>query len=105
MIRSEKETAAPDMDERSTESLAARLRHRRRPHGIAAALMPFRASGAPDFDGFAAQLARIDAAGLQAAVNMDTGYVQSLSPAQRAQALVLARQTLASRDGGPAFVA
>ncbi len=68
--------------------------------------MPFLDSGAPDFDGLGRQLSRIRAAGLEPAVNMDTGYVQRLTPAERSQVLALARRTLTASDGTTApFVA
>jgi dihydrodipicolinate synthase/N-acetylneuraminate lyase len=93
------------MDDPSCTGIAAGLRIGRRPHGIVAVLMPFLNGGAPDFDGLARQLGRVRAAGLLAAVNMDTGYVQRLSPAQRAQVLTVARDTLAGDGAAPRFVA
>ncbi len=69
--------------------------------GISAVLLPFTADGAVDWPSFDTLLADTVAAGLVPAVNMDTGYVQLLDPATRAQ--VLER---AARAAGPAgFVA
>src|SRR6266404_4292105 len=86
------------MDDQSCAGIIAGLRPGRRPQGIAAVLLPFDDGGAPDYAGLARQLQRIVAAGLQSAVNMDTGYVQRLTTAQRAEVLSVARETL---SGGP----
>ena len=87
------------MDDPSCKAIAAGVRPGRRPHGIVAVLMPFLNDGDPDFAGLVRQLQRVRAAGLTAAVNMDTGYVQRLSAAQRAQVLILAQDTLADGAG------
>jgi dihydrodipicolinate synthase/N-acetylneuraminate lyase len=87
------------MDDQSCAGIIAGLRPGRRPQGIAAVLLPFDDGGAPDHAGLARQLRRIVAAGLQPAVNMDTGYVQRLSAAQRAEVLLVTRETLSR---GPA---
>jgi dihydrodipicolinate synthase/N-acetylneuraminate lyase len=81
--------------------VTARLQPRRRIEGISAVLMPFRPDAEPDFAGLARQIARVDAAGLTPAVNMDTGYVHRLDAAARLEVLETARRVL---DGRP-FVA
>jgi dihydrodipicolinate synthase/N-acetylneuraminate lyase len=65
--------------------------------GISAVLLPFAASGTPDWDGFARLLQRTWSAGLTPAVNMDTGYVHLLTMPERAHALSIAQQTAAGR--------
>jgi hypothetical protein len=59
----------------------------RRIEGISAVLLPFDAVGAIDWAGFRALVERTWAAGLTPAVNMDTGYVNLLSAAERARVL------------------
>jgi dihydrodipicolinate synthase/N-acetylneuraminate lyase len=67
----------------------------RRPiKGISAVLLPVDDSGAIDWEGFAAHLARTVAAGIVPAVNMDTGYVHLLDGASRRRALALARDVI-----------
>ena len=77
----------------------ADLHARRRPGraitGMAAALLPFTESGAIAEDAFAACLLEIVSAGLTPAVNMDTGYVNLLTDAEKTHVLQLARQVLA----------
>lgn len=63
------------------------LRPGRRIEGISAVLLPFAADDRPDWDGFRGLLDRTFTAGLTPAVNMDTGYVSLLSPAERERAL------------------
>ena len=69
--------------------------------GISALLLPYRADERSDWDAYADNLERTAAAGLQPAVNMDTGYVHLLTDAERAQVLKLTARTL----GGRPFVA
>jgi dihydrodipicolinate synthase/N-acetylneuraminate lyase len=66
----------------------------RRPHGIAAALLPYTADGAIDWAAFEAHVARTRAAGLDVAVNMDTGFGDLLAPAEREAVLDAARRAL-----------
>jgi dihydrodipicolinate synthase/N-acetylneuraminate lyase len=74
--------------------LVARIRPGRRIEGISAVLMPFARSGRPDFPCFERLVARTVAAGLVPAVNMDTGYVDRLTPSQRLEVLETARRVL-----------
>ena len=55
--------------------------------GVSATLLPYTDSGGIDWPGFAAHLERTAAAGLTPAVNMDTGYVQLLDDATKAEVL------------------
>ncbi len=55
--------------------------------GISAVLLPFLSDDRPDWEAFRALLDRTWAAGLKPAVNMDTGYVNLISPSERARAL------------------
>ncbi len=73
----------------------------RRVHGIAAVLLPYTAAGAIDWRAFAAHVARTRAAGLDVAVNMDTGFGDLLTLAERRAVLDATREAL----GGGAFYA
>jgi len=66
----------------------------RAPHGIAAALLPYTAEGSIDWRGFVAHVARTRAAGLDVAVNMDTGFGDLLAPAERDDVLDATRDAL-----------
>ena len=59
--------------------------------GMSAVLVPYTADGAIDWANVEAHIARTTRAGLTPAVNMDTGYVQLLDPADREQVLDLAQ--------------
>jgi len=65
----------------------ARIRPRRTITGASAILLPHTADGAVDWAAFEAHVVRTLDAGLTPAVNMDTGYVQLLPPADRARVL------------------
>lgn len=80
----------------------ARLRPGRRIHGIAAALLPYTPEGQMDLAAFEAHVARTRAAGLDVAVNMDTGFGDLLAPAERETVLDATRRALGP---GPAFYA
>jgi dihydrodipicolinate synthase/N-acetylneuraminate lyase len=80
----------------NVNDLINRLRPRRKIEGISAVLLPFDAAGQLDYDGLAAHIARTAEAGLMPAVNMDTGYVNLLTPAQRVDVLRVAQETLAA---------
>ena len=77
------------------------IRPKRRIEGISAILLPFRADGEIDYPGLANHVRRTAAAGLTPAVNMDTGFANLISEAQRQKVL---RSTRCALDGG-AFVA
>jgi dihydrodipicolinate synthase/N-acetylneuraminate lyase len=55
--------------------------------GMSAILLPHHSPAEPDWPAFEAHVERTAAAGLTPAVNMDTGFVHLLSPAQRAEVL------------------
>ena len=65
--------------------------------GNSAVLLPFLADDRPDWDGFRALLDRTWAAGLTPAVNMDTGYVNLLTMAERARVLAETREVADGR--------
>jgi dihydrodipicolinate synthase/N-acetylneuraminate lyase len=77
------------------------IQTRRRIDGMSAILLPFDANGSPDWDRFAAHTQRTLDAGLVPAVNMDTGYVQTIDPQARTNALEIAAKICA----GQTFVA
>lgn len=80
----------------------ARLRPGRSVHGIAAALLPYTSDGRMDLAAFEAHVARTHAAGLDVAVNMDTGFGDLLAPAEREAVLDATRRALGP---GPGFYA
>jgi len=63
-------------------------------HGIAAALLPYTRDGQIDWPAFEAHLVRTRDAGLDCAVNMDTGFGDLLAPAERRRVLDAARAAL-----------
>jgi dihydrodipicolinate synthase/N-acetylneuraminate lyase len=75
--------------------------------GMSAVLLPHTAAGAIDWPAVEAHVARTRDAGLTPAVNMDTGYVQLLSPQDRTRVLDLAGSDfvagafVADEDGSP----
>jgi len=77
------------------------LRPGRRIEGVSAVLLPWSKDDRPDLDSFNALLDRTWSCGLTPAVNMDTGFVNLLTRAQREQVLEATR--LAA--GGRGFVA
>lgn len=72
----------------------ARLRPGRRPHGISAMLLPYRDDGRIDWAAFERHLLRTRAAGLDVAVNMDTGFVDLLDEREREAVLDATRRVL-----------
>ncbi|MEB2345478.1 MAG: dihydrodipicolinate synthase family protein [Deltaproteobacteria bacterium] len=80
----------------------ARLRPGRSVHGIAAALLPYTPGGTIDLAAFERHVARTRAAGLDVAVNMDTGFGDLLAPAERERVLDATRRALGP---GPGFYA
>src|SRR6267378_394352 len=75
---------------------------RRKVQGIAAALLPFESDGRVAVDAFQRHLAATQRAGLMNAVNMDTGYVNYLSDAEKQEVLRWTREALGA---GVPFVA
>ena len=84
------------------ETLVERRQLRRKVQGIAAALLPYEADGSVAVESFQKHLAATHRAGLMNAVNMDTGYVNYLSDAEKQDVLRWTREALG--DGVP-FVA
>ena len=66
----------------------------RRVHGIAAVLLPYQGSGRIDWMSFEHHLGRTREAGLDCAVNMDTGFGDLLDAGERNAVLDAARRTL-----------
>ena len=75
-------------------TICDRLRPRRKVHGIAAALLPFEADGRIAVESFQNHLRATHRAGLMNAVNMDTGYINLLSEAEKLDVLTWTRQAL-----------
>ena len=71
-----------------------RPRTRRKVHGIAAALLPFESDGRVAVHAFQKHLSATHHAGLENAVNMDTGYVNFLSNAEKTCVLQWTREAL-----------
>jgi dihydrodipicolinate synthase/N-acetylneuraminate lyase len=84
------------------ERIIQRIRPRRKIQGIAAALLPFEPDGEIAVDAFQGHLRSTERAGLMNAVNMDTGYVNYLSDAEKSQVLRWTREALGA---GVKFVA
>lgn len=63
-------------------------------HGISATLLPFTPDGSIDFGAFARHVARTRAAGLDVALNMDTGFGDLLTHDERLAVLDAARDAL-----------
>ena len=80
------------------EDMIARLRPRRKVHGIAAALLPFEPDGRIAVEAFQRHLLATRSAGLWNAVNMDTGYVNYLTPEERLSVLRWTREVLTPDD-------
>ena len=68
------------------------IRPRRKITGISAILLPFHDDYAIDWDGLADHVRRTAEAGLTPAVNMDTGYANLISEAERQRVLRLTRR-------------
>src|SRR5437016_13109160 len=78
----------------SIESLAQRRRLGRTVHGIAAALLPYESDGRVAVKAFQQHLVATHRVGLMNAVNMDTGYVNYLSDAEKQDVLRWTREAL-----------
>jgi dihydrodipicolinate synthase/N-acetylneuraminate lyase len=76
------------------ENLLKRKKPRRKIEGIAAALLPYREDGKIAVDEFQKHLVATQKAGLQNAVNMDTGYVNYLTDAEKSDVLRWTREAL-----------
>jgi dihydrodipicolinate synthase/N-acetylneuraminate lyase len=76
------------------ETIIERLKPRRKVQGIAAALLPFETDGRIAVQFFQNHLCATQSAGLMNAVNMDTGYVNYLSEAEKLDVLRWTREAL-----------
>src|SRR5882762_3667689 len=81
-------------DPANIESLIQRRRLRRKVQGIAAALLPYESDGRVAVEAFQQHLIATHRAGLMNAVNMDTGYVNYLSDAEKQDVLRWSRDAL-----------
>jgi 4-hydroxy-tetrahydrodipicolinate synthase len=81
----------------SLETRHAAKRFRRKITGYAACLLPFEADGSIARSAFQAAVARTTDAGLGCAVNMDTGYANYLTAAERTEILGLTKEVIAGR--------
>jgi 4-hydroxy-tetrahydrodipicolinate synthase len=79
---------------KSLSSAIASIKPGRKIYGITAVLLPFTADGRMDLAQFERHLRHTVSAGLEPAVNMDTGFGPQLSPAQRREVLQLTRKVL-----------
>jgi dihydrodipicolinate synthase/N-acetylneuraminate lyase len=86
----------------TVEELLKTQRPRRTVQGIAAALLPYERDGRIATDAFAERLVSTHQSGLMNAVNMDTGYVNYLTDAEKRNVLAWTRQALGK---GVPFVA
>ncbi len=76
------------------EEFIIRMRPRRKVHGIAAALLPYEPDETIAVEAFQRHLRATHQAGLLNAVNMDTGYVNYLSDAEKKHVLQWTRAAL-----------
>ncbi len=83
----------------------ARVKPRRSITAMSAVLLPFTAAGDIDWPYFEAHLARTVDAGIEPAVNMDTGFGPVLDPADRTRILQVAAANVPGRWVGGAHVA
>ena len=78
------------------EDFIHRIQPRRTIRGVAAALLPFEPDGRIAMEAFQNHLLATHQAGLMNAVNMDTGYVNYLTDAEKQQVLKWTREALGS---------
>ncbi len=91
--RGERDTtggSGPDSEAVEDLDPSTLIQRRRPPLGISAVLLPFTDDGEPDLAALESLLDRTRSAGLVPAVNMDTGYGNLLTAAERAQVLAVA---------------
>ena len=91
-----------DRSREDIDSLLQRRKLRRKVQGIAAALLPYEADGRVAVEAFQRHLVTTHRAGLINAVNMDTGYVNYLTDAEKLSVLRSTREALGK---GVPFVA
>jgi dihydrodipicolinate synthase/N-acetylneuraminate lyase len=93
---------SPSQERGDIASLLERRKLRRKVQGIAAALLPYESDGRVAMDAFQRHLVATHRAGLMNAVNMDTGYVNYLTDAEKLTVLRCTREALGK---GVPFVA
>lgn len=86
----------------TVQSALGRIKPNRQIDGNSAILLPFTEDDRPDYEGLAQHVLRTTRAGLTPAVNMDTGYVNLLTDAERLTVLETTRSVLGD---GPNFIA
>ncbi len=84
------------------DDVIGQIRPRRKPHGIAAALLPYEPNGEVAVEAFQQHLVATHRAGLMNAVNMDTGYANYLSDQEKNRILRWTRDAL---GGSVPFIA
>lgn len=82
----------------TTQTVTQKIKFNRKIEGSSAVLLPFTETGAIDFDSYGPNVKRTLDAGLTPAVNMDTGYSNLLSPAERTQVLELVQSIADGRE-------
>ena len=85
--------------------IPTRIRPNRAITGMSAVLIPYTPEGTIDWPAVEAHIARTHSVGLTPAVNMDTGYVQLLSDADKARVLDLAAAVTRGEFVAGAYVA
>ena len=78
-------------------TITKRIQPGRKIEGISAVLLPFSPDGEIDFDSFGQNVRRTLDAGIAPAVNMDTGYTNLLTAAERTEILKATREVCAGR--------
>ena len=81
----------------TTQTVTQTIKTGRTIEGSSAVLLPFVPDGAIDWDAFAANVGRTLDVGLAPAVNMDTGYANLISPAEKRRVLTITRDCAAGR--------
>ena len=79
---------------RDIESMDSRRHFHRKVEGVAATLLPFKSNGRIAVEAFQRHLIATHSVGLMNAVNMDTGYVNYLSEAEKKDVLQWTREAL-----------
>jgi dihydrodipicolinate synthase/N-acetylneuraminate lyase len=95
-MKSDPLSSPPDAAGLGVAGLPA-VRPKRAITGMSAILLPLEPGGEIDWNGFRDHVARTADAGLVPAVNMDTGYANLISPAQREMVLAETQQVAAGR--------
>ena len=81
-------------NQNTIETIANRVRLRRKVQGIAATLLPYQTGGSVAVEAFQNHLKATHRAGLMNAVNMDTGYVNFLKGSEKREVLGWTRDAL-----------